>query len=216
MSAIERRRPQGGFTLVEILVVITIIAALIGLVATVVPKAQEANRKTQCANNLRQIGSALVVRITENKSLGTHGGSAMLLNLLKNGSTRKGEESIFLCPGDTISRGQNLSDPEFRKKYESFTLDAFDPLLTSYAGRNRKQYPLRFDSNEKLELAVDCQGSDGATGHHRNGVNVLYDDGSVTFLDREALEMTANPDEPIVVGPSSSHEILRKFCVFEK
>jgi prepilin-type N-terminal cleavage/methylation domain-containing protein/prepilin-type processing-associated H-X9-DG protein len=75
-------RRKSGFTLIELLVVIAIIAVLIALLLPAVQQAREAARRTQCKNNLKQIGLALHNYLSTHKVFPP---GRMLPDFVKNG-----------------------------------------------------------------------------------------------------------------------------------
>ena len=93
-----------GFTLVELLVVISIIGLLAGLAVPAINGALKKAKSGACMANLRQIGLGLITYATENsagtfpQSTGQDALWAIELGKYVNTST-KSKKSIFVCPG---------------------------------------------------------------------------------------------------------------------
>jgi len=145
-----------AFTLVELLVVISIIGLLMSLLLPAINAAREAGRKMQCANNLHQIGSAF------HNFRSTNGGSVGSLNVGAWTDTLRpfleNQTSMYKCPDDNESGIASEIDTYF---------------WASAAQRYAKKKP--FDGSEKDMSLVfyDLNGS-GWDNHGRQAQNMTW------------------------------------------
>ena len=108
---VRRGRTLHGFTLVELLVVITIIGTLIGLLLPAVQMARESARAMQCRNNLHQIGLAVDMYI-DSQGVNGHFPMAAEMPIQPNGSVNKyGLVSLAVALAPFIEQGNITSLP---------------------------------------------------------------------------------------------------------
>jgi len=200
------RRDSSGFTLIEILVVITIIAALAGSVMLAVSFSQEKFRQTQCGDRLRQIGTMYTTERLANGGRPRHSGVAYFLALRVEGKIQRGNELTFVCPGDPSVVVTHT--PEDQARYDEIDLANPSDELCSFVVRDFANHPIGREEYELQAIAADRQGLDHRTAHDSGGINVLFAGGSVKFMDRAALGI--HSADSIVVGPESTNEMLSK------
>jgi prepilin-type N-terminal cleavage/methylation domain-containing protein len=97
-----------GFTLVELLVVITIIGILIALLLPAVQAAREAARRMQCANNLKQIGLAMHLHCEAKGTFPT--GHYFYINASGQGENTKGTSATWITYLLHYVEGGNVFD----------------------------------------------------------------------------------------------------------
>jgi prepilin-type processing-associated H-X9-DG protein/prepilin-type N-terminal cleavage/methylation domain-containing protein len=98
-------RRQAGFTLVELLVVIGIIAALIAILLPALHRARQQAQQVACASNLRQMGQALVMYTSETKYYPGHAGLSSGGQPVAAWPTRlraylNDNQGVFFCPSN--------------------------------------------------------------------------------------------------------------------
>lgn len=203
-----------GFTLVELLVVIGIIALLISILLPSLAKARESAKRVQCLSNLRQVHQSLILYALKYKDaapLGYLDGfkqwnfyilgaspRAVLLGLLYPANLMP-EPEVFYCPSakypafqfDTIENpwppnGKPLPNPFFLVRV------CYSPrpvLSWSSSGLSVPSPVPRLSKLNNLAIYADnVSDSFQINDRHVAGINVLYGNGAAKWIPRSSFQ----------------------------
>lgn len=196
-------RTQKGFTLIEILVVVTIIGVLAGLVVVLIPRGQFEAQKTDCLNNAKNIVGLLEVSSTT--SYPKFRGPNLMLYLVKKGDL-VGEDSLKLlfCPGDVHEDLAKAGGVDAYKDIDTKRQGEFDHL-TSYAGRDQLDGAC---AAKKGAAEAKVLLSDDSEDHHDNKGFVVGLTGGAAKWRHKVDDYGMNHDAPLAVGEGSGAEEL--------
>jgi len=216
------RRAGRGFTLVELLVVIAIIGILIALLLPAVQAAREAARRSQCSNNLKQIGLALhnYHGATNAFPIGAKSqrggwGHSWFVGVLpyvettalysrfdfisdNNGWLWQPAQSNFqLCNGVKISwmLCPSSNYPEFQDSGSGCMQTA-----ATYVGISGAVRELGFTQDNRQRPCCGCCGNPGETDGMLSGSGVLVENTSIKIGD-----LTDGTSNTIMVGEISAY-----------
>lgn len=205
-----------GFTLVELMVVIVIIAVLMGVLMPQIAKMKEKGRRTVCATNLKQIHTLIETYMKDYDDcypyydVNGRGGSCrngpMLLDEAENILIRRGftkNVKVFQCPSRMASSDNEKRkfhfeyNPNLSFRSPSGDLGKSPRVLKGAQVQNPGQVRLGWDADDEGTSGQGRSGNnyfDEADNHGADGGNVVYCDGHVQWWTSDKFDAKDQSD----------------------
>lgn len=173
-------RRRGGFSLIELLVVISIVALLVGILLPALGKARAAGRNAMCLSNMRQIGLGVVMYADEHDGYfpeTTHSSGLFIARswVYRLGGYFNDVDQVRICPEDPKGQAR-LDNPIKSTSYtmnEYVAVDGFAAQLRLWAVPRPSETVTAFEleNDAGLDVSVDHTHSrnwfTAATGDQR-------------------------------------------------
>jgi prepilin-type N-terminal cleavage/methylation domain-containing protein/prepilin-type processing-associated H-X9-DG protein len=206
-----RRSVRKGFTLVELLVVITIIVVLAGIVFPVAMSMGEKGNEVKCNAQLGQLSKALLMYKQEKKKYPPYSGRKFVAALYRGRIVK--ESKLYICPSSDQALSETwVEDAEeaLKGKYNDDVTDQ----ATTYAGRMnhpKDKMTIRAEIRRDTPLSrvpVFCdgvyEGQEGPETAHGDKIFIAFADGHVDDVD-VVDEMDGEPR----LGEGTDHKYLK-------
>ena len=153
------KRKKNSFTLIELLITISILAILAGMLLPALNKAKQKAHAISCLNNEKSLGIAITMYFWDNYNyfMNTDGSwmaqIAPDLGMKTAGAEYTGEKTVFACPADTVKRNGNGGAVSYALLAGGTNWS--DGFVYTEDGKNKSRKTNRIKQPANIGLGVD-------------------------------------------------------------